>query len=265
MAAEPAHQPPAAAAATERVPHGAPRDLRLRCWREWFAPRWKALAVSMVLAGLVGAATSLYPLTIKYAFDFIGSGTWLTVALLVAAIIGGTALRGGLLYLQTVLSQKIVLDITTGVQKVAFGHLLHADYARLSRGSPGEYVSRLTNDIAYLQGAASTIIASSIRDVLTVIALVATMFWLDWVMSLVVLLIYPLAAWPIIRVGERLRKVAKRTQVELGTMTASLAESLRHAADQDLSAGKSRRHPHQRPVRRDFAAADESRTGARQP
>ncbi len=197
-----------------------------RCWRQWIAPRWQSLLLALLIAGLVAAATSLYPLVIKFSFDALGNGDLSLLWLVVVGIVAGTALRGGLLYLQMVQSQKVILEITNDVQRQAFSHLLKADYARLSRDAPGELVSRLTNDIAYLQSAAITVLSSSVRDVLTVVALVATMFFLDWQLSLVVLLVYPLAAWPIMKVGERLRKVARRTQVELGGMTAGLTESL---------------------------------------
>ena len=202
------------------------RSLLGRSWRQWIAPRWQSLLLALLIAGLVAAATSLYPLVIKFSFDALGNGDLSLLWLVVVGIVAGTALRGGLLYLQMVQSQKVILEITNDVQRQAFSHLLKADYSRLSRDAPGELVSRLTNDIAYLQSAAITVLSSSVRDVLTVVALVATMFFLDWQLSLVVLLVYPLAAWPIMKVGERLRKVARRTQVELGGMTAGLTESL---------------------------------------
>ena len=184
------------------------------------------MLLALLIAALVAVASSFYPLIIKFSFDALGKGDLSMLWLVVLGIIGGTSLRGFLLYLQMVLSQKIVLDMTTAVQKQAFAHLLGADFARLSRDAPGELVSRLTNDVGNIQNAANTVLSSAARDILTVIALVCSMFYLDWLLSLIVLGIYPIAAWPILQVGKRLRKVAKRTQAELGEMTAQLSESL---------------------------------------
>ena len=57
-------------------------------------------------------------------------------------------------------------------------------------------------------------------------ALAAYMIYTDWLLSLIVLGIYPLAILPIMHIGQRLKKVAKRTQAQLGDMTALLSEKL---------------------------------------
>ncbi len=112
------------------------------------------------------------------------------------------------------------------MQKLAFKHLINADFARLSRDTPGRFVSRLTNDIAFIQTALTAGLNSAIRDVMTVTALIIAMLYLDWAMTLVVLSVYPIAALPIAAISDRLRRVAKRTQTELGDMTSLLTEKL---------------------------------------
>ena len=67
---------------------------------------------------------------------------------------------------------------------------------------------------------------TAVRDTLTIVALVASMIYLDWVMSLIVLGVYPIAALPVAMLSKRLRRVAKRTQDELGGMTSLLTEKL---------------------------------------
>jgi subfamily B ATP-binding cassette protein MsbA len=112
------------------------------------------------------------------------------------------------------------------MQKVSFEHLIWSDLARLTRDTPGRLVSKLTNDIAFIQVAASAALSTAVRDTLSVIALAISMFYLDWVMSLIVLCVYPIAALPVAAISKRLRGVAKRTQNELGDMTSLLTEKL---------------------------------------
>ena len=82
--------------------------------------------------------------------------------------------------------------MTTDMQEVAFEHL---DLRRTSRGStretPGRLVSKLTNDISFVQQAALAALNTAVRDMLSVVALAISMFYLDWVMSLIVLCVYP--------------------------------------------------------------------------
>ena len=72
------------------------------------------------------------------------------------------------------------------MQKRLFAHMLHADFARLLKEPPGQLLSRISNDLGAIQSAIMAVFTIAIRDVLTVIALAASMFYLDWVMTLAV-------------------------------------------------------------------------------
>ena len=65
-----------------------------------------------------------------------------------------------------------------------------------------------------------------VKDVLSVIAVLGAMLYLDWMLTLIVFAIYPLAVLPMGSIGRRLRSVARRTQSELGDMTSRLTEKL---------------------------------------
>ncbi|MEZ5924464.1 MAG: ABC transporter ATP-binding protein [Hyphomicrobiaceae bacterium] len=201
-------------------------SLLRRTWRDWVRGHWKALIVSSLLTGIVAASSGAYPLIIKFAFNSLGPGKVDLLWLIVVAIVAVTFVRSLFSYLQTVLASRTVYSMTVGMQKAIYAHLLRADFARLTQESPGHLVSRLTNDIQAIQTAALALLNTSFRDIATVAAVVGTMFWLDWQLALIVLCVYPIAAWPITRIGQKLRRVAKRTQSELGGMTSSLTESL---------------------------------------
>ena len=202
------------------------RGLLDRYLRDWFYPRWREIAVATIFTGVLAAATAGYPLVIKFSFDTLmgGDQTWLPYVLV--AIIAICLLRSIFLYLQTVASQRIVFRITTDIQRAAFAHLMSADFARLSRDAPGRLMSKLTNDVTFIQQATLAGLNTVMRDALSVVAIIGSMFYLDWVMSLVVIGVYPFAAVPITVIARRLRRNASRTQQELGGMTALLSEKL---------------------------------------
>jgi subfamily B ATP-binding cassette protein MsbA len=202
------------------------RRLLARFWREWVRGRWRELLLALLLMAVVAATTGAYPLIIKHSYDMLVAAKPGILHLVLLAIVGVTAFRALFMYLTAVQTSRIVMRLTTDLQRAAFAHLIGSDYARLTRDSPGQLVSRLTNDVTLIQQASQATLNSAVRDILYVIALVASMLYLDWVMSLIVLGIYPLAAVPILEIGRRLRLVAKRTQAELGEMTAALTENL---------------------------------------
>jgi subfamily B ATP-binding cassette protein MsbA len=202
------------------------RGLLNRFLREWVYPRWRELIVAMILTGLLAAVTGAYPMIIKASFDMLMQDQTGMLPYVLAAIVGATLLRSILLYTQTVETNRIVMRLTTDMQRLGFAHLMTADFARLSRETPGRLVSKLTNDIASVQTAAQAALNTAIRDALTIVALVASMIYLDPVMSLIVLCIYPIAALPVATLSQKLRRVAKQTNEELGGMTSLLTEKL---------------------------------------
>jgi subfamily B ATP-binding cassette protein MsbA len=202
------------------------RRLFWRFAQDWIVPRWRQMLWALLLMTCLAAVTGGYPMIIKASFDTLMADDGANLLIVLGAIITITMLRSIFLYLQTVATQRIVTRMSTDIQKDAFTHLINADFARMTRETPGRLLSRLTNDINFLQQAVQASLNTAVRDTLMVIALVASMIYLDPLMSLFVLGVYPIAALPIAVISERLRKVAKRTQTELGDMTSLLAENL---------------------------------------
>ena len=109
------------------------RALLKRFMDDWIWPRWRELAVTLVLTACLAAATGGYPTVIKLSFDTLMKGDKSILPMVLAAIIGITAIRSTFLYFQSVATNRLVLRMTTDLQKKAFAHLIAADFARLSR------------------------------------------------------------------------------------------------------------------------------------
>lgn len=207
----------------------ASRALLRRFLADWVWPRWREFGWTVALTAGLAVATGQYPKVIKGSFDTLmkshendaGVLKWVLVG-----IIGITALRSLFLYLQTVATNQFILGVTRDIQKLTFSRLIAADFARITRDTPGRLVSKLTNDVGFIQAALTSVMNSAIRDLFQVVALVISMFTLDWQMTLVVIAVYPLAAFPISLISRRLRRVAKQTQYQLGDMTSLLTEKL---------------------------------------
>ena len=203
--------------------------LLARFLKEWVWPRWRQLLVALALTGLLAAASASYPIIIKQSFDSLMTGSPDLLPLVLGAIVFVTMIRSLFLYLQTVVTNRIVQRMTTDIQSHAFASLIAADYASITREAPGQLMSRLTNDVQYIHTAAQAALNTAIRDTLSIIALAGTMLYLDWALTVIVLGVYPIAAWPIAVVSKRLRQFARRTQTGMGDMTSLLAEYLSSA------------------------------------
>ncbi len=204
----------------------ASRALFARFARDWVWPRRWQLAWTLFLTTCLAAVTGGYPGVIKKSFDLLMGQHEGALPFVLTAIVGITLARATLLYMQQIATSRFVLRLTSDMQKIAFRHLINADFARLSRETPGRLMSRLTNDIGFVQAAMTATLNSIFRDTFSVIALLIAMLWLDWAMTLIVLGVYPLAAIPVASISQRLRRVAKQTQSGLGDMTSLLTEKL---------------------------------------
>jgi subfamily B ATP-binding cassette protein MsbA len=203
---------------------GRTRGLLRRFAGDWIWPRRLQVAVALVWTAGLAVATAGYPAIITFAFDALLKPGSAALPWVLVAIVGVTAARGVFLYLHQVAAARIVTRMVTDIQKTAFAHLMNADFARLTRETTGRLVSRLTNDLTAIHQAAQTTLVAFIRDLATVIALVAYMFYLDWAMTLALLAGGPLAVWPLRQLSVRLRSLARRTQSEMGGMTSLLTE-----------------------------------------
>ncbi|MCC7281290.1 MAG: ABC transporter ATP-binding protein [Acetobacteraceae bacterium] len=199
-------------------------SLLSRLWREWLVPFRRRLALVALAALAVSALTALYPIVIERAYAMLTAQDPAILYLLPPAVIGLVALKGAAQYVQAVLINDVVLRVIEALQQSMFSHLLRADLAQLSLESPGRLVARFTAD-ATLVRESLTKATNAFADVFTVVALAASMVWLDWVLSLFALALYPVAAVPIVRIGRALRRQSRGMTERMGDVTATVAET----------------------------------------
>jgi len=206
------------------------RTILLRLWRGWVRPYLGRLIAAFVLMAIVAGSASAYPLLTRYIFNALADGRaseviWLAPpAIVILALVKGLAL-----FAQTVQVNALALRVTTDLQKDMARTLIEADLAVLSREPAGAFMSRIMNDLNLVREAAVRLANNLVRDMLTVIVLIGAMVWLDWLMAVVVLAVYPLAMQPIIRIGTRQRRASGNLQEHMEEVTSLLAETLQGA------------------------------------
>ncbi|MCO5090140.1 ABC transporter ATP-binding protein [Bosea sp. (in: a-proteobacteria)] len=222
-----------------------------RVWREQIRSYLPQMLMILGLVVVIAATTSFYPLLIKAAFDAFAdpltaesTGFVRRMERLVSKSIGYeigvinavatvvvivTAIKGFSLLAQTVMTNNVVSRIEADMQTQLYGHLIDADLAQLQRENPASLTQRFTTDFTFVKEALTRIVNIAIRDVVTAIALVGALIWIDWQMTLVVLLIAPVIAHPIGRIGRKLRRMANSQQEQTGLMANLVTESLQGA------------------------------------
>jgi len=203
-------------------------ELLGRLWREHVLHHRGRLASILALTILMAGLTALYPVVIDRAFSmFTGRDQRILYQIPVLVVIV-TAAKAAALYGQNVLVQKTVLLMIRELQVRMFTHLAHADLAQIEREAPAQLAARFTTDAAIIREALTRAV-NGVKDTVTVIGLVASMLWLDWVLSAIAAALYPLAALPIQRLGKRIRRASGGMQERMGETAALLNESFAQA------------------------------------
>jgi subfamily B ATP-binding cassette protein MsbA len=197
-----------------------------RLWRDWMRPHRKTLTLVLVLVALVSGATGLYPILIKAAFDAFDAKDAQAIMLAPLFVIVVTSVKGFSLLALTILTNKVVTRIEADMQTALYGHLIDADLAQIGHESPAALTQRFTTDFAFIREALTRLSTVFLREVTTIIALVAAMLWIDPILTLVAALVAPFFAYPVEKIGRKLRRVAASTQEQTGVMASLITESL---------------------------------------
>ncbi len=197
-----------------------------RLWRDWLMRYWRSLALNLGLIALVAGTTGFYPLIIKWALEAFENKDLSVITLAPFIVVGAVTVKSAALYAQRLLTNWVLAHVDADLQRAMYGALVRADLATLAREAPAALASRFSADIQLVRTASDKIINALVRDGLTVIGLLASLLYIDWRLTLYALAALPLAALPIAAIGQRLRRIAKRSQEEAAKMTARVAEGL---------------------------------------
>lgn len=215
-------------------------DKRLigRLWRDYVRPYRAKMYLAFLFMAVLAAATAGYGLLIAYTIDTAnalqGNGDHLVDAtqkakefarIVVPVILGVTVISGLSMFIQSVLANSVALNTIGDMQKAMFKQAHRADYAHFQREPVGTLISKFTNDVNILAQALLRTMSNLVREILTIVFCVATMFYFDWFITLMILCVYPLAIAPIVAISKKLRGNSADAQHQVGVITAQLGES----------------------------------------
>jgi len=119
-------------------------------------------------------------------------------------------------------SRKVVEDL----RYKAFKRLMHLPISFIDDNSTGTLVSKLTYETEQLSTIATKVVLDTLRDALTIIGVVAYMFYLDWLLTFVFVLIAPIMTFYLKKISPKLRESAQEVQASMGAMTSASEEAI---------------------------------------
>jgi len=196
-----------------------------RIWTNYGKEHLFSFIIANLFMILIAGTTALYPIVIDYAFLSLEEANWSKIIFIPVFIILLTFIKGAALYKQTVIINTLVQTIIYKIQSSLFNSLLKLDLDIINAVRVGNLQARIMNDVNLMKEALIRSFNNLVRDLFTLIGLLISMFWLNWVLALAVLIVYPLAVFPIVRIGKRSRSLSNFMQEHIGKSSAFITES----------------------------------------
>lgn len=196
-----------------------------RLWRDWLSPQWALLLVSFLLTLVVSAAQGAYAKLIQQVMHGFESGAAGTVWWAPAAIIALTSVNATAQYFKETTGNQAVNRMETELRKTMFARLVGTDLAKLQTEAPAGLASRFSSDIGLVGKAVSSVLGG-ITGIFTIVFTFFIMLSIDWELTLMMFAIFAIALIPVNIIGRRLRRLSRRTQAEIATMSTRVTEGL---------------------------------------
>ncbi len=180
-----------------------------------------ALFFTLLLAGSTSSVAYLLDPAIKELFiKQNDSMMYIIPALIVIAF----AVKGASLYIAKVIMIGVSEEVRKNVQIDMFNTLIIADTKLIDSKHSGKFIANVTNDVNMITSLVSTVILNLFKDSLTLIGLLSVMFFQNWKLSLIAIIMIPLASGAARSLGKRVGKVTTQQMERAGILSTYLYE-----------------------------------------
>ncbi len=191
--------------------------------------RWR-LAVGFACGILFGGSTvgalSAVPKLLDRFFNLDTPMTWQAVGAISVLLLVLVAVRGVGEYFSATLIQWVGNRVVMDMRVSAFRHLQDLSVAYYDSSKTGEMISRTVNDATLLERAVSTVVTDMARQPILLVGAVGYVFYLNWRLALVSMVLFPLCLVPISLFGRRVRKAGREGQQRLADIVSIMQEAI---------------------------------------
>ena len=196
-----------------------------RLYKDYTKKYLKQIFLAIFFSLLVAGSTSAIAWLLDPAIDkiFIQKDQSLLILIPLLIILAFTT-KGISLYLAKVMMINVAEEIKKKLQIDMLGTLINADTQSIDEKHSGKFISNLTYDVLHITNLLSNGILNLFKDSLTLIGLLTVMFLQNWKLSLIAIILIPIASTAARSLGKRMGKVTTQAQEKSGFLTRYLVE-----------------------------------------
>ena len=197
-----------------------------RLYRDYTKKYIKKVLLSVFFTFILAMSTS----SVAYLLDpaikelFIKQDNKSMMYFIPLLIILAFSFKGISLYLAKVIMIGVAEEVRKDIQTNMFRSLVNADTKVINNKHSGKFISNLTNDVSMITNLVSTAILNLFKDSLTLLGLLAVMFYQNWKLSLIAIIMIPLASVAAKSLGKRIGKVTNQQMIKAGALSTYFFE-----------------------------------------
>jgi ATP-binding cassette, subfamily B, bacterial MsbA len=190
----------------------------------------KKFFIAIACMVFTAIATAINAWLMQPVLDSIFSNKELSMLYVIPAIIIlNSILRGASSFYESAIMKRLGQQIVSDIQMRLYSHLIYADPKLLGEYPSGNLISRMTNDINAMRKSVSDVLTGVAQEFCTLLGLICLMFYQSKALAVIGVFIIPLAFFPMIKLGQRMRQISKKMQEEVAGFTVRLDETFQHA------------------------------------
>ena len=193
----------------------------------FLAPYKPRLALAVICMVILAACTAAMAWLLKPVMDEALSGSnpdliYLMPILVIALYLVKGVAYYGQAYLMGYIGQRVIFDL----RNLLYKRLTAQSLAFFAHRKTGELLARLSYDVTLVQAAVSTAVTAMMRDAITIAFLIGVIFYQDWFLAMLAMLVFPAVVYPIARFGKKMRRATLDGQASMGELTSLLEETV---------------------------------------
>ena len=187
-----------------------------RIFKDYIRHHSSSIIYALVMMVISSAATGFHAWLVQPALDYVLINSDKDMLIIIPlVIIITTFIKGVATYIHTVQMSSIAHKVISKLQTEMFTKLMFIDLSYYGDSNSGNLISRLINDTSYLRMAIIKTSAGLIKDTLVIIFLITNMFYQSWQLALFSFFAFPLAIWPIVKIGNKIRDYYNNNRISL--------------------------------------------------
>jgi subfamily B ATP-binding cassette protein MsbA len=197
-----------------------------RLYRDYTKKYIKKVLLSVFFTFILAMSTS----SVAYLLDpaikelFVKQDNKSMMYFIPLLIILAFSFKGISLYIAKVIMIGVAEEVRKDIQTDMFRSLVNADTKVINNKHSGKFISNLTNDVSMITNLVSTAILNLFKDSLTLLGLLAVMFYQNWKLSLIAIIMIPLASVAAKSLGKRIGKVTNQQMIKAGALSTYFFE-----------------------------------------